>query len=313
MKNTYLLLILSFAFYSCESEVEEGTQKNEIKFAFEALDQTNYNNAPTVLTQPNSNVRLDSIVYFRYYRFNPEINSSYGQVKDGGNQRVANGAALLEDTNRRTEVYKYNNQQQLTHIFSYINFEYKTKDLTKLGKIEHINYFNYDNKANLIESGYQELDETGSMIKIYDYVYNQSNRLTEMTSSANSKFIISELDNQIKIEFFLNDEVDVTKTLGLDAFKNVTNMRLQYKMGQDITFEYKYPKNIFNPFVNLFPNNFYPFLNLSLDLGGYQHFSTGGQNPFYESIQVNNQGFPEVVQSGSYDDGYRTLYYYSNY
>lgn len=313
MKNTYLLLILSFAFYSCESEVEEGTQKNEIKFAFEALDQTNYNNAQTVLTQPNSNVRLDSIVYFRYYRFNPEINSSYGQAKDGGNQRVAYGAALLEDTNRRTEVYKYNNQQQLTHIFSYINFEYKTKDLTKLGKIEHINYFNYDNKANLIESGYQELDETGSMIKIYDYVYNQSNRLTEMTSSANSKFIISELDNQIKIEFFLNDEVDVTKTLGLDAFKNVTNMRLQYKMGQDITFEYKYPKNIFNPFVNLFPNNFYPFLNLSLDLGGYQHFSTGGQNPFYESIQVNNQGFPEVVQSGSYDDGYRTLYYYSNY
>lgn len=313
MKNTYLLLILSFALYSCESEVEEGTQKNEIKFAFEALDQTNYNNAQTVLTQPNSNVRLDSIVYFRYYRFNPEINSSYGQAKDGGNQRVAYGAALLEDTNRRTEVYKYNNQQQLTHIFSYINFEYKTKDLTKLGKIEHINYFNYDNKANLIESGYQELDETGSMIKIYDYVYNQSNRLTEMTSSANSKFIISELDNQIKIEFFLNDEVDVTKTLGLDAFKNVTNMRLQYKMGQDITFEYKYPKNIFNPFVNLFPNNFYPFLNLSLDLGGYQHFSTGGQNPFYESIQVNNQGFPEVVQSGSYDDGYRTLYYYSNY
>lgn len=313
MKNTYLLLILSFAFYSCESEVEEGIQKNEIKFAFEALDQTNYNNAPTVLTQPNSNVRLDSIVYFRYYRFNPEINSSYGQAKDGGNQRVANGAVLLEDTNRRTEVYKYNNQQQLTHIFSYINFEYKTKDLTKLGKIEHINYFNYDNKANLIESGYQELDDTGSMIKIYDYVYNQSNRLTEMTSSANSKFIISELDNQIKIEFFLNDEVDVTKTLGLDAFKNVTNMRLQYKMGQDITFEYKYPKNIFNPFVNLFPNNFYPFLNLSLDLGGYQHFSTGGQNPFYESIQVNNQGFPEVVQSGSYDDGYRTLYYYSNY
>lgn len=313
MKNTYLLLILSFAFYSCESEVEEGTRKNEIKFAFEALDQTNYNNAPTVLTQPNSNVRLDSIVYFRYYRFNPEINSSYGQAKDGGNQRVANGAVLLEDTNRRTEVYKYNNQQQLTHIFSYINFEYKTKDLTKLGKIEHINYFNYDNKANLIESGYQELDDTGSMIKIYDYVYNQSNRLTEMTSSANSKFIISELDNQIKIEFFLNDEVDVTKTLGLDAFKNVTNMRLQYKMGQDITFEYKYPKNIFNPFVNLFPNNFYPFLNLSLDLGGYQHFSTGGQNPFYESIQVNNQGFPEVVQSGSYDDGYRTLYYYSNY
>lgn len=313
MKNTYLLLILSFAFYSCESEVEEGTQKNEIKFAFEALDQTNYNNAPTVLTQPNSNVRLDSIVYFRYYRFNPEINSSYGQAKDGGNQRVAYGAALLEDTNRRTEVYKYNNQQQLTHIFSYINFEYKTKDLTKLGEIEHINYFNYDNKANLIESGYQELDETGSMIKIYDYVYNQSNRLTEMTSSANSKFIISELDNQIKIEFFLNDEVDVTKTLGFDAFKNVTNMRLQYKMGQDITFEYKYPKNIFNPFVNLFPNNFYPFLNLSLDLGGYQHFSTGGQNPFYESIQVNNQGFPEVVQSGSYDDGYRTLYYYSNY
>lgn len=313
MKNTYLLLILSFAFYSCESEVEEGTQKNEIKFAFEALDQTNYNNAQTVLTQPNSNVRLDSIVYFRYYRFNPEINSSYGQAKDGGNQRVAYGAALLEDTNRRTEVYKYNNQQQLTHIFSYINFEYKTKDLTKLGKIEHINYFNYDNKANLIESGYQELDETGSMIKIYDYVYNQSNRLTEMTSSANSKFIISELDNQIKIEFFLNDEVDVTKTLGLDAFKNVTNMRLQYKMGQDITFEYKYPKNIFNPFVNLFPNNFYPFLNLSLDLGGYQHFSTGGQDPFYESIQVNNQGFPEVVQSGSYDDGYRTLYYYSNY
>lgn len=313
MKNTYLLLILSFALYSCESEVEQDTQKNEIKFAFEALDQTHYNNASVVLTQPNSNVRLDSIVYFRYYRFNPEINSSYGYVKNANNQRVAYGAPLPEDTNRRTQVYKYNNQQQLTHIFSYINFEYKTKDLTKRGKIEHINYFNYDNKANLIENGYQELDDTGTMIKMFDYVYDQSNRLTEMTNSGNSKFKINELDDQITIEFFLNDEIDVTHTLGLDVFKNIKSRRLQYKMGQDVTLEYKYPKNIFNPFVNLFPNNFYPFLNLSLDLGGYQHFSTGGQNPFYESIQVNNQGFPEVVQNGSYDDGYRTYYYYSTY
>jgi len=71
MKTQYLLLLALVFFISCENEPSED-EPLQAKYPLELLDQTNFNNASNVLSIPNKNVRLDSIVYINYYQYNPK-------------------------------------------------------------------------------------------------------------------------------------------------------------------------------------------------------------------------------------------------
>lgn len=284
------------------------------KFPFEALDQTNFNNASSVLSMPSTNIRLDSVVYVRYYRFNPELGTSDYQWKSS-NQSQASGPPPPEPTSRRSEHFNYNENNQLNSIHSYSNYDYEFADvdLSNRGELQYIRDFQYDSLNNLVVSGYLSNNDSEEIINPISYVYDSSNTLTKVLSNGWTKTIEREKSQLIVKNFSETNELVWTSFYFLDQFKNIDN----FIFYPGTMFEFKgaffYIKNIFNPFTNLFPNNFYSFLVLGENEGGFSHFSSYDSVKYYKEIQVNSKGFPEVVQNGSYDNGSRTYYYYSTY
>ena len=316
MKNKYILLMLAFTVFSCTIDDSVDIKEEESyvpKFPFEKLDQTNFNNASSVLTATPTNVRLDSVVNIRYYKFNPITNLSDYDSNALNAHDKAYAPPPPEPTHRSSDHFHYNENKQLTSIYSYSNYDYTDVDLSVTGELQYIQVFDYDNQNNLITSGYQETNDSGTIINQKEFFYTNLNVLKEVIQNDWTKKI-ERNNNQLVIEQFSSEsEWKYNSIYFLDSFNNLTRYIYQPSTLYEFKDEFFYPKNIFNPFVNLFPENFYSFFVLGESQGGFSHFSAKSAANYYQQIQVNSQGFPEVVQSGSYDDGYRTLYYYSNY
>jgi hypothetical protein len=311
MKSKYLFILLALGFISCEGELVDNDENIEIKFPFEKLDQTNFNNASSSLNAPPSNVRLDSVVYIHYFRFNPETNS------DDFNYKALKSSNAIpappEPTNRSSEHYHYNENKQLISKKIYSNYEYDAMDLTEKGELQFIEVFEYDSQNNLIRSTYQAINDSGTIINQEEFVYDNLKVLTKTISDQMVRRIMKQ-DDQLLIEYLSDtDQANLKDVYYLDQFNNISKFIQTQGTDYEYVNSFNYPKNIYNPFVNLFPKNFYPFLVLGGYQGGLSHISSGPTTNYYQQIQVNSQGFPEVIQSGSYDNGNRTLYYYSNY
>nr|WP_297309094.1 hypothetical protein [uncultured Flavobacterium sp.] len=311
MKNKYLFILLALGFISCEGELVDHEEENkEIKFPFEVLDQSNFNSAANTLNAAPLNVRLDSVVYLHYYRFNPETNS------DDFSFKAKNAAPPPpQPTNRKSEHFNYNENKQLISKYSYSNldYDYETTDLTKKGELQFIEAFEYDSDNNLNVSGYQGINDFGTFINSTSYVYNDLNILKESTRSSSSKKF-NRNNNQLLIEEnWSGNDSNINKIYFLDPFNNINKIIFSPDTQHEFENKFNYPKNIYNPFVNLFPKNFYSFLILGDHNGVFSHLSSGPNTKYYQQIKVNEQGFPEIIQSGSYDNGERTFYYYSVY
>ena len=309
MKNKYLFILLALGFISCEGELVNHDEEDiEIKFPFEVLDQSNFNTASSSLNAAPLNVRLDSVVYLHYYRFNPETNSD-----DFGSKAKSAAPPPPQPTNRRSEHFSYNENKQLISKYSYSNYKYYGVDLTEKGELEFIEMFEYDSNGNLVKSGFQDKNDSGTFIIKNEFVYDNLNILNKRIFGDYVTKIMKQ-DNQLQTQNISSSDAENSKTIYyLDQFNNIT----KFVSRQDTQYEYEnsfyYPKNIYNPFVNLFPKNFYPFLIFGEYQGGFSHVSSGRTTKYHQQIQVNSQGFPEIIQSGSYDYGDRTLYYYSTY
>lgn len=310
MKKISIFLLTIVAMYSCATDFIDDDTPSVINFPFETLDQTNFNNATQSLTAPPTNIRLDSVVYYRFYNFNPNTGtSSYDQYNRSEN--ITYAPPPPEPTGRTSEHFTYYENGFVKNKVICSNQDYRNVDIKKRGGVIGIQFFDYDENSNLIQSGYQDLDDTSLLIIKSIFNYDQNAQLIQlnMNDGYTSKF--SKNGNELKVQtFYHTDILTTTNVYTIDHFNNIIKNIETYSNGENAEF-FNYPKNIFHPFVNLFPSNFYPHLIMGAYSGGFTHFSSGRSNSYYESIQLNEFGFPEIIQFGSYDDGYRTKYYYS--
>jgi len=302
IKNICQVLLIAL-FTSCTVDEQDDHAPKKIRFPFENLDATNFNRITANLTLPNSKVRLDSVVYINYQQYNPNTGISEYQVPNFKNSPSAPPPPM--PTHRRTEVFNYNENNHVVAIHYFVNS--KIDDLTQKGDLESTRSFLYDTDGNLIKMGSNE-----EYYQEYIYSNNLLVRQNGLASNSNhhAQYEISK-DKAVQKNFSKGD-LSSTGTYTLDAFGNIKNIYRTW-VGYDTKYNYTYmyPKNIANPFVNLFPSNFPSFVYFSDGSGGYTHYSSGITDKYNEQIQVDDNGFPEIIQSGSYDDGNRTKYYYS--
>lgn len=335
MRGIYLLVSVLFMICACSSDVDEFIDNpdssenpnpnvpnvpNEPNFPFETLDQTNNNNASNVLSEAPTNVRLDSVVSIRYYKYNPNTNTSNPHSKKLNESKITLGPPPPEPTNRNSTHFVYNELNQLVEIDFFSNNDLpRYIDINKRGEQQIKYYFYYDNN-NISECFWQIFyDGIGDVIKFADFSYDTNGNLVEMNKYQNGNYTlnISKENNQLLAQYS-NQSVQWTNLYVLDNYNNI----LKYIALNDINTNFKdyyYPKNIYNPFVNLFSKGFYSFLFVDYFVGyirpefekGLSHYTSGTTNTYNTQFQVNDYGFLEIIQKGSYDDGYRTKYYYS--
>ena len=303
MKKIGIYVFLGLSMYSCNVEEDNIEKEKVINYPFEKLDQANFNTITSELKLPNKQVRLDSVVYFTYYQYNPTTGISDYQVPYLKNALAA--PPPPSPTHRRTEVYSYNANNNVVVIDHYLNST--IDDLLHKGDFDYSISFLYDLNGNLIKKGsgedyYQE------------YIYSNNVLIRQNGLQSNSNFYsqYETINDKVTEKNYSEDKLSSTAIFTLDSFGNIRNIDRNW-VGYDTKYNYtfKYPKNIASPFANLFPSNFPSFIYFSDGNGGYKHYSSGILDNYNVQIQVNEYGFPEVIQSGSYDDGYRTKYYYS--
>lgn len=307
MKNNYVLLLSVLCLTSCTVDEHEEDKPIEVKFPFEELDKTYFNQTSNNLQVPTENLRLDSIVDYVYFRYDPNtgISDYYGSKTNTS----LSAPPPPQPTGRTTQVFTYNANNKIERIDSFDNSD--SDELTKKGTFEWSSHFLYDANNNLIKRG---SSSAGSVVYLAEYLYDSTNKVVskiglEQNSSV-SDFVYQSSGLQIKNS--TNGQLSSTETYKLDAFNNIVDVSrvwVNYDTKYNIT--YKFPKNIYHPYVNLFPKNFPPVLYFSEGNSGYTHFSSGTSDNFHSKIQLNSSFYPEIVESGSYDNGYRTKYYYS--
>lgn len=299
MKVKLFFLFGSLCLIACDYDVYVDPDVPEPpKYPFESLDESYFNQASSQLDYPETLLRVDSVVSFRYYKFNPETGISDYQVYSKGN--TVYSPPPPEPTKRTTEVYYYDENNKLERIESYRE---ESDSQVDKGELLDTAYFTYDNDNNLIRQG--DLLEQNNYFT--EYYYNEG-------TLTGYKFVsgLYEVDTNIQHngqKLIISTDYSTT-TLTIDSYKNLINYeRDNSNTTQEITF--KYPKNIFSPYYQIFPNNFISHVYWSLNTSGSTHFSSSTSDSFYQKVQLNEFYYPEVVQNGSYDDGYRTKYYYS--
>lgn len=310
MKNKCLLLLSVLSFASCTVDEHEDGKPVEVKFPFEELDKTYFNQASKNLQAPTENLRLDSIVEYVYFRYNPEtgVSNYYGNKS---NSSLA-APPPPRPTGRITQVFTYNANNKIERIDSFDNSD--SDELTKKGTFEGSSHFLYDANNNLIKRGFSSSGSFEDVMYHYEYIYASTKLITEKYKEGSyngiKDFVYQSSSLQIKNS--TNGQLSSTETYKLDAFNNIVDVSrtwVNYDTKYDISF--KFPKNIYHPYVNLFPKNFPPVTYFSDGGGGYTHFSSGTSDNFHSKIQLNSSFYPEIIESGSYDEGYRTRYYYS--
>ena len=306
MKKIHLFIIALSSFASCSSE----DPQEMVKFRFENLDLTNYNNASNVLTTPPSNVRLDSVVYYRYYQFDPNTGtSSYDQYSRSENTTYA--PPPPDPTGRTSEHFTYHENGFVKQISLYINKDYRNVDLTNRGELEQVQNFEYDANKNLTQVSYFRFNGVDEILITSNFIYDDNNFLIQ--EDKNDGFVnkFNRNGEKLKIDEFYNYTIpNYTSEYNLDRFNNILKFNTignSYHHSDN----FSYSKNIYHPFANLLPKNMYPHLFFGNHDGGFVHFASRNLNSYFQNIQINSHGFPEIIQSGSYDDGYRRKYYYS--
>lgn len=310
MNNKYLILLSVLSFVSCTIDEQEENKPIEVKFPFEALDKTYFNQASNTLQVPTENLKLDSIVDYVYYRYNPET----GVSDYYGNKSVSSSSMPPppRPTGRITHVFTYNQNNRIEQIDVFDNSD--SDELTEKGTFEGSRHFLYDHNNNLVKSGASYSGNIADVVYYHEYIY-ANNKLTVEKfeyGNRNGKKDIIYKPSALQIKNSTNGELLSTETYKLDPFDNIVDVSrvwVDYDTKYDITF--KFPKNIYHPYVNLFPKNFPPVIYFSDGTGGYTHFSSGISDIFNSRIQLNSNFYPEIIESGSYDEGDRTKYYYS--
>lgn len=310
MKNKYLFLLSVLSFASCTIDEQEEDKPIEVKFPFEELDKNYFNQASNNLQPPTENLRLDSIVDYVYFRYNPQtgISNYYGNKT---NNSLAKPSPP-QPTGRTMQVFIYNANNKIERIDSFDNSD--SDELTKKGTFEGSRHFLYDTNNNLIKRGFSSSDSFEDAVYYYEYIYSNNKLITEKYKEGSYNGIndIVYQSSGLQINNSSNGQSTSTETYKLDSFNNIVDVSrvwVNYDTKYNIT--YKFPKNIYHPYVNLFPKNFPPVIYFRDGNGGYTHFSSGTSDNFHSKIQLNSSFYPEIVESGSYDQGYRTKYYYS--
>lgn len=305
---------------SCESEIDT-INRDDLHtivpiYPFEEINNENFNNASNLLSNPNVVMKLDSVVRYRYYNFNPEEkfrkkNSEENRFISSNN--TIKGVPPVEPTNKQVDVFSYNNLGKVSIIKTYTNYSDNLEMLGDLSMIQHFvhnaqnNIINYRNDEYLdgmiYKNGclFEYLDD-----KLITFQHYSGNTILESPRSV----VVS--NNKVSIkDVIYNTWVQNGYIYNLDSFKNVISYGY-YNQPNQIVGKFYYPKNIFNPYNNLYPDNFKAYLYFTNPEIATKHILSYSENNYSEQIQVNQNGYPEVVQKGTYNDGYRTFYYYSN-
>jgi len=300
MKGKFFFLFGLLSLIACDDVIHNDPDVPlPPKYPFESLDEMYFNQTSAQLNYPETLLRLDSVVIYHYYRFNPETGVSDYQWYTKTNTTYA--PPPPEPTNRMTEVFHYDTGNKLERIEIYRE---ESDNQTTKGVLLYTTYFTYDANNNLIRRG-DSLEENNNFT---EYFYNERTLVGyKSTYNANEEEANIQHDGQ-NIIVSTND---YTTTLTIDSYKNLIKCQRNSSYFEHIE-EYKYPKNIISPYYKIFPYNFISHLYWnSMNPSGSTHFSSGPSTSFIQKIQLNEFYYPEIVQTGSYDDGYRTKYYYS--
>src|SRR5690606_2456301 len=253
------------------------------------------------LQAPTENLRLDSIVEYVYFRYNPEtgVSNYYGNKT---NSALAAPPPPMP-TGRTTQVFVYNTDNKIGRIDSYDNSF--SEELTKKGIFEGSSHFLYDTNGNLIKRGFSSSGSIEDVMYNYEYVYSNNKLITEKyqegSYNGTKDFVYKE--SLIEITNKVDNNLSSTEVINLDSFNNITTYnRKHVDSTNPYVITYKYPINISNPYNNLFPQNFYPFLVFGTYNGGFSHISSGTSDNFHSKIQLNSSFYPEIIESGSYDE-----------
>ena len=300
MKNKILLLFVILSFVACEQNIDDEPNPNvsePAKFPFEKLDETYFKQASSQLAYPETTLRLDSIVMYNYYKFNPETGVSEYQWHRKGNTTYA--PPPPEPTNRTTEVFNYDEENKLLRIEHY---QEDSDNQFRKGNLEFTEYFSYDENNNLIRIG--DLPEENNYYT--EYYYNAGTLIGYKQVNSQDEYSYNIENNGQNI---IVSSENYSYNLTIDSFKNITKS-VTYAYESEYVSEYKYPKNIINPYYQMFPSNFISDLYENfIYIDGTTHFFLGGMDS--STLQLNEFYYPEIKQIGSYDLGYRTKYYYS--
>lgn len=310
MKNKYLLLLFVLSLTSCTVDEHEDDKPIEVKFPFEELDKTYFNQASKNLKAPTENLRLDSIVNYVYFRYDPNI----GISNYYGNKINSSLAAPPppQPTGRTTQVFIYNTNNKIERIDFFDNSD--SDELTKKGTFEGSSHFLYDANKNLIKRAASSSGNIDDAVYSYEYIYSNNKLITEKykegSYNGTKDFVYKE--SLIEITNKVDNNLSSTEVINLDSFYNITTYNSKHVDSTNpYIITYKYPINIINPYNNLFPQNFHPFLVFGPYNGGFSHLTSGTSDNFHSKIQLNSSFYPEIIESGSYDEGYRTKYYFS--
>jgi|GEM_PF-7058335 len=175
MKNKYLLLLSVLCLASCTVDEHEDDKPIEVKFPFEELDKTYFNQTSNNLQVPTENLRLDSIVDYVYFRYDPNtgISNYYGNKT---NSSLASPPPP-RPTGRITQVFTYNANNKIERIDSFDNSD--SDELTKKGTFEGSRHFLYDTNNNLVKSGASYSGNIDDVAYYNEYFYSNNKLTTE--------------------------------------------------------------------------------------------------------------------------------------
>lgn len=323
MVNKYVLILPSLVLFSCSGDdfldnsidpKDEDPIPYVPKFPFEPLDLTNFNNALNVLTSPPNNIRLDSVVHYHYNRFNPEINSNNSEIKMNKSSISTMGLPPIKPTNKQTQIFTYTNFNNVDIIDTYYSINFNER-----GSLMETKQFAYSLNNNIThyrETGYEINDLYYPSYNythgyLFEYINNSFFSFKEYSGNTivGTK-TINITDEKVSINDVVYNNGNIGYKYRLDSFKNVVSINYFNAPNENLK-EYFYPKNIFNPYCNLFPLSFKPFIYYYDINRATNHLFSYYPDKYSIEIQLNSHGFPEIIQSGSYDNGYRTKYYYS--
>lgn len=195
MKNKCLLLLSVVFFASCTVDEHEEDKPVELKFPFEELDKTYFNQASNNLQAPTENLRLDSIVDYLYFRYDPNtgISNYYGNKTNFSLE----SPPRPQPTGRTTQVFTYNQNNKVERIDFFDNSD--SDELTKKGTFEWSSHFIYDANNNLIKRG---SSSAGSVVYLAEYLYDATNKVVRKIglekNSTDSDFVYQSSGLQIK-------------------------------------------------------------------------------------------------------------------